>query len=154
MKNRKTSRTSQEYYFLEESLEKGIYHGDLIAIKTKEKKSIMIKEIRKNLSITPNKKELLNELLDLAIVVHLTEHRYKKQDLDNIAKVVLDALKKQKGENEKENYFFEDDSQIARLLIQKILRREDKDSETDQLSISLRKHDPSKEMIIKQLKYC
>lgn len=153
IKNKKTRKTAQDYYyFLEGSLERGIFHGDLIAIKTTDKRRKMIEEIRKNLAITPKKEELVNELLDLAIVVHTHPLRYKNQDLDNIAKIVLDALKKQK-EGNSEHYFFNDDRQIVRLLIQKIQRIEDKEFETDQLSVSIRKHDPFKEMIIKPLKF-
>src|SRR3989339_563522 len=89
-------------------------------------------------------KNIENEKLDVAIVIHVNKKRYDSQDVDNIAKVVLDALKK----GNSENYLIKDDCQIIRLLVDKRQREESKDSDTDQLSVSIRKHNPKKDMKI------
>jgi len=81
--------------------------------------------------------------LDLAIVIKLSPHRFKKQDTDNIAKVICDALKKRRGDD---RFLFNDDSQIVRLLIWKAQRVEDPLWETDSYDISFRIYDSSKPM--------
>lgn len=90
-----------------------------------------------------------HESLDLAIVAKVDKQRMKRQDVDNIAKVVLDALRKNKEVDSKEDVFlFYDDSQIARLLVWKIPREEDERYDTDGLVISFRIHDPHKQMLL------
>lgn len=124
-----------------------ILHGDLNEVITGDKKST-IKELRGSLSIDkdhPNLKQLQKEKLDVSIVAYLQKSSYLMQDVDNIAKVVLDALKKPKIDDGLP-YFFEDDNQVARLLVYKKERKEDSESSTCQLSISMRAHDPTKEM--------
>ena len=66
--------------------------------------------------------------------------RYLKlQDVDNIAKVVLDALK---------GCLFKDDSQIVRLLLVKQEAELLAGYDTNSLVISFRVHDPEKDMIL------
>ena len=85
--------------------------------------------------------------LDLAIIIKLSPYRFKEQDADNIAKVICDALKKQRGDD---RFLFNNDSQIIRLLIWKIQRLEDPLWETDGYDISFRAHDSSKPMELVQ----
>jgi Holliday junction resolvase RusA-like endonuclease len=85
--------------------------------------------------------------LDLAIVIKLSPYRFKKQDTDNIAKVICDALK-QRGNDSR--FLIYDDSQIIRLLIWKIQRVEDPLWETDSYDISFRAHDSNKPMELVQ----
>ncbi|NOQ34238.1 MAG: RusA family crossover junction endodeoxyribonuclease [Methanosarcinales archaeon] len=80
-----------------------------------------------------------NEKIDLAIVVYRRVGYLKRQDLDNIAKIVLDALK---------GYLFKDDSQIVRLLLVKNEAKLLAEYETDSLVISFRIHDPERDMIL------
>jgi len=91
---------------------------DLITVKTKNKtKKKMINEIRSNQGSWMEKFPYLhdtNEKIDMAIVVYRRVGYLKRQDLDNIAKVVLDALK---------GCLFGDDSQIVRLLLVKKKKR-------------------------------
>jgi len=86
--------------------------------------------------------------LDLAIVVKLDERRIKDQDVDNIAKRVLDALQKARNDPAKMPHLFIDDSQVARLLVYKRPRKEIQGSLTDEVTISFRKHDPGEKMIL------
>ena len=128
------------------------YLGDLIEIKSTRKEEI-IKEIVENSREWLNNKKfekLRKEKLDLAIVVYVNKLRMKRQDVDNIAKVVLDALKKDKNKPDKP-YLYEDDSQIVRLLIYKLERTESDKFDTSAICISFRKHDPNKQMILKEL---
>ncbi len=83
--------------------------------------------------------------LDLAIVIKLSPYRFKKQDTDNIAKAICDALKKRRGDD---RFLFNDDTQITRLLIWKIQRVEDPLWETDSYDISFRTHDVNKPMVL------
>jgi len=127
--------------------------SDLVTIKTgKINRLETIKALKTNLESwmkNPHFSELRKDKLDLAIVTIVNKQRMKTQDVDNILKVVLDALKKNNKLNFKKNAFlFYDDSQIVRVLIQKVERVEDKDYETDELVISFRKHDPNKQMIL------
>jgi Holliday junction resolvase RusA-like endonuclease len=112
----------------------------------------MIRRIRVNLSCSKSPEELHKELLDVSIVVHIRKGRHRRQDLDNLAKIILDALQKPKTEDGCP-YLYENDNQIIRLLLVKKERTEYSDSETSQLSISARKHDPEKQMILKELSY-
>ena len=86
--------------------------------------------------------------LDLAIVIKLSPNRLNRQDIDNIAKVICDALKKRKGDN---RFLINDDSQIIRLLIWKVKRKEDPLYDTDSYDISFRIHDSTKPMNLLQL---
>ena len=117
--------------------------GDLITVKTKNKtKQKMIDEIRSNLGSWMEKFPHLhdtNERIDMAIVVYRRVGYLKRQDLDNIAKVVLDALK---------GRLFGDDSQIVRLLLVKKEAELLAEYDTDSLVISFRIHDPERDMIL------
>ena len=144
------SRVTSDYYL---ELKGSILLGDLCEITTKDKKR-MIGMIKKRISdefFLPNSdkwKELRNEKdFDVAIAIHVNKQRYKRQDLDNVAKIILDAIKKHKSDGPDE-YLINDDSQVVRLLLYKKQRDELKDVETDQLSISIRKHNPGEEMIL------
>jgi Holliday junction resolvase RusA-like endonuclease len=125
------------------------YVSPLITLKTSKRyRNEAIRQIRTDLEPWLNNKDFLElriQTLDLAIVADLPEQRYKNQDLDNIAKVVLDALKKS---SEPEPYLFEKDSQITRLLLYKRKRKELEGYDTSQLHISFRKHAPEKSMIL------
>lgn len=140
----KTSKIAAHNYVVLE--DNDFVHGDLIEVKTGERKK-MIKKIRVNLSASKPPEKLKNSLLDVAIVVHIRAGRFRRQDLDNLAKIILDALEKPK-EDDGYPFLFNDDNQIVRLLLYKIERKEDLESETSQLSVSARVHDPSKEMIL------
>lgn len=87
--------------------------------------------------------------LDMAIVACVSTGRMKNQDIDNISKVVLDALKKS-GDDDR--YLFEDDRQVIRLLVWKTQQEERTDYNTDTLTISFRIHDPNKQMILVEKK--
>jgi Holliday junction resolvase RusA-like endonuclease len=117
--------------------------GDLITVKTKNKtKTKMIEEIRSNQGSWMEKFPHIHDInkkIDLAIVVYRRVGYLKRQDLDNIAKVVLDALK---------GYLFEDDSQIVRLLLVKKEAELLAGYDTDSLIISFRIHDSERDMIL------
>lgn len=143
----KTSKTcGSQYLFLENHI---FAHGDLIEIETGKRKK-MIKAIRGNFLASTFHDKLKKSLLDVSIVVHIRKGRYRRQDLDNLAKIILDALEKPKLDDGLP-YIYEDDNQIVRLIMYKIERVEYPDSETSQLSISARIHDPKKQMILKEL---
>ncbi len=102
----------------------------------------MIDEIRSNLGSWMEKFPHLHDTdkkIDLAIVVYRRVGYLELQDVDNIAKVVLDALK---------GCLFGDDSQIVRLLLVKKEAELSADYDTDSLVISFRVHDPEKDMIL------
>ncbi|MEA1965698.1 MAG: RusA family crossover junction endodeoxyribonuclease [Euryarchaeota archaeon] len=117
--------------------------GDLITVKTKNKtKKEMIDEIRSSQGSWMEKFPDLHDTdkkIDMAIVVYRRVGYLKRQDLDNIAKVVLDALK---------GYLFGDDSQIVRLLLVKKEAELLAGYDTDSLVISFRIHDPERDMIL------
>lgn len=123
------------------------FSGDLGEVKTKVKyRKGMIDTIKNNLSIWMANsafEPIRGQQLDLAIVVKLSPYRLKNQDVDNIAKVICDALKQRKGD---ERFLFDDDSQIIRMLVWKILRKEDNQWDTDSYDISFRVHDGNKQM--------
>jgi len=77
--------------------------------------------------------------IDLAIIIYRKPSFIKNQDLDNIAKVILDVLK---------NNLFYDDRQVERLLLMKQGATQIEGHNTDSLVISFRIHDPSKQMIL------
>ena len=125
--------------------------SDLITVKTgKIKRNATIQKIKINFENWVKNKNFdgfRKELLDLAIVAKVNKQRMNKQDLDNLAKVVLDALKKDpKSDFKPEAFLFFDDAQIVRLLVYKIPREEDDRYDTDGLIISFRKHAPEREM--------
>jgi len=88
----------------------------LIVLTSKKKDSI--KKIRlalKEWMLNKTFSFLKSSLIDLSIVVYLDSisyNRYNKQDLDNISKVVLDALSKDK-KDVLQPYLFENDSQVV-----------------------------------------
>ena len=128
--------------------------SDLIATKTRDKvnREKTIESIKKNLSSWMKTKyfnKFRNQRLDLAIIARVNKQRMEKQDVDNIAKVVLDALrKKDKAGFKWDAFLFYNDSQVVRLLVYKIPREEDEMYDTDGLDISFRIHDPQKQMIL------
>jgi Holliday junction resolvase RusA-like endonuclease len=83
--------------------------------------------------------------LDLAIVARVNPDRMRKQDIDNIAKVVIDALKKTDGDP---RFLFQDDCQIVRLLVWKFQEEEYAGYNADSLTISFRVHDDRKQMVL------
>lgn len=125
------------------------FFDDLVTIKTKGRyKKEITDKIKTNLASwmqNPNFKDIRSEFLDLAIVARITPRRMRGQDVDNIAEVVLDALKEKEGDS---RFLFHDDFQIARLLIWKIQREEQPGYNTDSLSISFRVHDDKKQMVL------
>ncbi len=143
MRKENTYKVANDFYL---ELENSIVHGDLIEVKTSKRKE-MIDKIRRNITITKDQPEILllqNELVDVAIVIYITPMRYKRQDLDNVAKIVLDAITKRNKEDN--GYLIKDDCQIVRLLLYKKQRIEHPDADTSQMSISIRKHNPDKDM--------
>lgn len=117
----------------------GTFH-DIINLKTSKRKE-MKKKLRENLGnwlINKNFELTKNELLDVSIVLYVDRKKYKTQDVDNAAKIILDTIKK--------TNICEDDRQIIRLLVYKIPRIEYENEETSSLIISFRKHDKSKQM--------
>ena len=117
--------------------------GDLITVKTKsETKKKMIEDIRSSQGSWMEKFSYLHDInkkIDMAIVVYRQVGYLKRQDLDNIAKIVLDALK---------GCLFKDDSQIVRLLLVKKEAELLAGYDTDSLVISFRIHDPKRDMIL------
>ncbi len=109
--------------------------GSLITIKTGIKTKKLAKEsIKSNLKEWFNKFPELKEKsvkIDMAVVIYREPSFIRRQDLDNIAKVVLDALK--------EGLYY-DDSQIVRLLLYKNEAILEEGYLTDSLVISFRKH--------------
>lgn len=121
--------------------------GDLGEVKTgSDYRKGMIDTIKNNLSIWMANsafEPIRGQQLDLAIVVKLSPYRLKNQDVDNIAKVICDALKQRKGDK---RFLFDNDSQIIRMLVWKIPRKEDPQWYTDSYDISFRIHDGNKPM--------
>ena len=140
-------RTGSSPPLLLENSEGSFY--DLVTIKTGSKYKKEITDIVKtNLwswMQNPNFKDIRGEALDLAIVASVNPSRMKTQDIDNIAKVVLDALKKRAEDS---SFLFYDDYQIVRLLIWKIQSEKRPMYNTDSLSISFRVHNNKKQMIL------
>ena len=139
--NKPTAKTNMNECLVLEGSEGSF--GDLITVKTKsETKTEMIKEIQSSQGSWMEKFPHLRDTdkkIDLAIVVYRRVRYLKRQDLDNIAKVVLDALK---------GCLFGDDSQIVRLLLVKKEAELLAGYDTDSLVISFRVHDPEKDMIL------
>ena len=129
---------------LEDSV--GSYSG-LLTLKTSKKKemlSILNADLadwmKNNLFL-----EFKTKLLDIAIIMHLDDLRMRIQDIDNIAKNILDALKNTKDAN---SYLFEDDSQVIRLLIEKRKKIDIGSCETNTYTISFREHNSKKQMLL------
>lgn len=122
---------------------------DLVTIKTGSRYKKEITEVIKtnlwNWMHNPDFKDIRGEFLDLAVVARINSMRVKTQDIDNIAKVVLDALKEQEGDS---RFLFHDDCQIVRLLVWKIQEEKLQGYNTDSLTISFRVHDGKKQMIL------
>lgn len=144
MKKKSNQRNCSEDYWI---LENSKFFGLLLEVKSYYLgKKETISEIKTHIEYEKRNdltwEEIEKEKLDVGILVHINKKRYKSQDVDNIAKVVLDALKKTKSGS----YLIDDDSQIIRLLVYKKLREKIKNSETDQISVSIRKHNPKMDM--------
>ncbi|MFA4957218.1 MAG: RusA family crossover junction endodeoxyribonuclease [Candidatus Methanoperedens sp.] len=128
--------------------------GILIDVETASKnKPESIKKIRENFGkYFENKKfEIFKNIdtkLDIAIFLEVNSYRYSKQDLDNIQKVVFDALKKDK-EDSSWKYLCEDDSQIVRVIAWKILNEKIERSNTASMTITFRTHNPAKQMMMR-----
>ncbi len=125
------------------------FSNDLIEIKTSEKEDSMGK-LRGNLAdwlSNSNFKKYQKEKIDLAIVVFASPSRYLRQDCDNIAKVILDAISNN-PRNKKPFYLIDNDNQVIRLLVYKLQRETVQDALTDGMVLSFRIHDPAKQMIL------
>ena len=132
-----TQRIATNDYLVLEDAEGSV--GDLITIKTNIRTKKEIKTNNQNwMKKFPSLKDK-NTKIDMAIVIYRKPSLIKRQDLDNIAKVILDALK---GE------LFYDDSQVVRLLLYKMDASLIKGYNTDSLVISFRIHEPNKQMIL------
>lgn len=122
---------------------------DLVTVKTGGRYKIALTDvIRINLENwmrNPVFGTIRDQPLDLAIVARISPKRMHNQDIDNLAKIVLDALKKKSGDP---LFLFHDDSQIVRLLVWKIERQEQPGWNTDSLTISFRIHDDKKQMVL------
>ncbi len=86
--------------------------------------------------------------LDLAIFIEVSSHRYKTQDIDNILKIVLDAIQRDKKDSSWK-YLCEKDSQIYRILAWKDIVEKVGDYNTASVTLSFRTHDPSRQMTMK-----
>lgn len=137
---------SKPFLVLEDSL--GTF-DDLVTIKTRGKRRReIIEQIRCNLESwmkNPHFESVRTSPLDLAIVARVSPGRMKNQDIDNIAKVVIDALKKSDGDS---RFLFYDDCQVVRLLVWKLQEEEYAGYNTDSLTISFRIHDDRKQMVL------
>ena len=122
---------------------------DLVTVKTKgEYRKDVIANIKCNLEswmANPHFEDVRTSNLDLAIIARVSPSRMKNQDADNLAKIVMDALKKSKGDT---RFLFYDDCQVVRLLVWKMQQEEQSGYNTDTLTISFRIHDESKQMIL------
>jgi Holliday junction resolvase RusA-like endonuclease len=134
------------------TLEDSVGANSLIKVKTSKKtKREIIEAIRRELKYYINNniiQSFKDKNVDLAIIVYVRNSDYKRQDVDNIAKIVLDALSKN-GPEDKGPYIFNNDSQIKRLLVHKIKQTKSNEAETDQFIISFREYDPKKQMIMR-----
>ena len=137
---------SRPHLVLEDNL--GTF-DDLVTIKTGGKyRSKVIEQIRFNLESwmkNPYFESVRTSPLDLAIVARVSPGRMKNQDIDNIAKIVIDALKKSDGDP---RFLFHDDRQVVRLLVWKLQEEECTGYNTDSLTISFRIHDDRKQMVL------
>lgn len=125
------------------------FTNNLMVIKTGSKRK-MLEEIEIDLRQWLQNKcfdSFRDKLIDLAIIIYLDKLRYKKQDLDNISKIVLDSIKRSRKYPDRA-YLINDDSQIVRLLIYKLKRLELADTNTSEIIISFRIHSPKKGMTL------
>ena len=143
----KTGRRGSGPYLVLENCSGAFY--DLITVKTKNNyKREVTTIIKRNLAIwlaNPEFQNVRSSPLDLAIIAIINTQRMATQDVDNISKIVLDAL--QQSENDT-RFLFHNDKQVIRLLVWKIQQEEDSEQNTDTLGISFRIHDPKKQMIL------
>ncbi|PIN87737.1 hypothetical protein COV12_02220 [Candidatus Woesearchaeota archaeon CG10_big_fil_rev_8_21_14_0_10_32_24] len=112
-----------------------------IATASSKKKEILSKIRNQIKSFFKEEVKKTDKLVDVAIVIYVNEDRWEKQDVDNIAKVVIDSLGKNRLDIEGEMCLLENDSQIVRLFVEK--RKSDKitirkDTCFDSISISVR----------------
>lgn len=133
---------------------KGVW-AVLIEIKTgtDEDKTESIKKIRNEVNHFGDKyyDKFRTADLDFAIFLEVTPMRYLTQDLDNVQKVVFDALKEDTNDPSwKNKHLYKDDKKISRVIAWKVKREEDAGFNTDSLTISFRIHDPSKQMIMEK----
>jgi hypothetical protein len=86
---------------------------DSIKTSSKNKKDEIIKirtELKKFFKYNlPQTKELV----DVAIIIYVNDIRMRNQDVDNIAKVILDSISRNKTDSDKDTYILENDSQIV-----------------------------------------
>jgi len=141
------SRTgSRPFLELEDSF--GTF-DDLVTIKTRGSyRKEIIERVRCNIGSWMNNpvfNQVRSSSLDLAIIARINPRRINSQDVDNIAKVVIDALKKTEGDP---RFLFYDDCQVVRLLIWKIPEQEAAGYNTDSLTISFRVYDDHKQMTL------
>ena len=101
--------------------------------KTKEEIRVSLSDYAKNVLFN----DLRAKPLDIAILIYVNNLRMKRQDVDNVAKVVLDALRKQ-GKSPEYQWLIEDDCHIRRLLVYKKKQEKSKYHNTHQLVISFR----------------
>ena len=116
--------------------------NSLFTVKTSSKtKFETIKDIKinlKNWMENKNFNEFRNKKIDLSIVIYTSKLNMKKQDVDNIAKIILDAICENKFHEPP--FLFNNDNQIVRLLVYKIKQEEIKESNTAEFVISFREH--------------
>ena len=76
-------------------------HTFPISVATSKKKEIQL-EIRNQIkSFFKNGIQTTDQLVDVAIVIYVNDYRMKRQDVDNISKIVLDAISKNKNDTKK-----------------------------------------------------
>ena len=145
--NKRISRTAAQSLLVLEGSDN--YYHNLTTIKTSNIYKRQIKEkIRIDLANwlkNPHFDTMRHGLLDIAAVATVNDRNMLIQDVDNIAKVVLDGLKEEKGDS---RFLFHDDNQVTRLLIYKLRSKKVPGYNTDSLTISFRAHDSNKQMIL------
>lgn len=111
-----------------------------------------IKDYFKNKKFDQHKKTDL----DLAIHLEVSDKDHSDQDLDNVQKIVLDALQKDKDKDPNKdpswNYLYEKDARICRILVLKSKKEvypDDPGIDTVSATISFRIHKPTKQMKMK-----
>ncbi len=132
-------------------LEDSYISSDLITTHT-SKKEEMIGEIRCNLAHwfkNETVRQLMHKKVDIGLGMFICKQKLDRQDVDNVCKVILDAISK-RGKDDEGPYLLDNDNQVIRLLIykQESTRAEELGSCTDQMTLSIREHDPDKQMIL------
>lgn len=125
------------------------FTNDLIEIRTGAKQDSMA-QLRRGIAAwlkNSNFERYQKSKIDIAIVIYVNRQKYRNQDCDNIAKLVLDAISNSKR-YPKPSYLVENDSQVIRLLVYKIEQTKMQDMATDEVMISFRPHNPNKQMIL------